>query len=174
MLGGPASRVVPGRRVVQKRRRGFPRAGGRDRRPRGDLRGLARLLRRSPPEQARATGKWRDNIWRGGSRAVRANNRQPAGVHRPLLGTTRATRSGGPGVIGADVLLPMAAMAAGQGTEPPGAAGFLHRFPDPISPYVCRNASRYAVRSVRHVSIARSEYLRWPPRDVRRGVLHTL
>ena len=31
-----------------------------------------------------------------------------------------------------------------------------------------------AVRSVRHVSIARSEYLRWPPRDVRRGALHTL
>ena len=29
-------------------------------------------------------------------------------------------------------------------------------------------------RSVRHVSIARSEYLRWPPRDVRRGALHTL
>ena len=24
-----------------------------------------------------------------------------------------------------------------------------------------------------HVSIARSEYLRWPPRDVRRGALHT-
>ena len=28
--------------------------------------------------------------------------------------------------------------------------------------------------SVRHVSIARSEYLRWPPRGVRRGALHTL
>ena len=45
---------------------------------------------------------------------------------------------------------------------------------DPISPCVCRNPSRYVVRSVRHVSIAKSEYLRWPPRDVRRGALHTL
>ena len=45
---------------------------------------------------------------------------------------------------------------------------------DPISPCVCRNPSRYAVRSVRHVSIAKSEYLHWPPRDVRRGALHTL
>ena len=45
---------------------------------------------------------------------------------------------------------------------------------DPISPCVCRTASRYAVRSVRHVSIARSEYLHWPPRDVRRGALHIL
>ena len=44
---------------------------------------------------------------------------------------------------------------------------------DPISPCVCRNPSRYVVRSVRHVSIARSEYLRWPPRDVRRAP-HTL
>ena len=40
---------------------------------------------------------------------------------------------------------------------------------EPINPCICRNASRYAVRSVRHVSIAKSEYLRWPPRDVRRG-----
>ena len=45
---------------------------------------------------------------------------------------------------------------------------------EPISPCVCRNPSRYVVRSVRHVSIARSEYLRWPPRDVRRGARHTL
>ena len=46
---------------------------------------------------------------------------------------------------------------------------------EPISPCVYRrNASRYAVRSVRHVAIAKSEYLRWPPRDVRRGALHTL
>ena len=41
---------------------------------------------------------------------------------------------------------------------------------EPISPCVSRNASRYVVRSVRHVSIAKSEYLHWPPRDVRRGV----
>ena len=44
---------------------------------------------------------------------------------------------------------------------------------DPISPCVCRNPSRYVVRSVRHVSIAKSEYLHWPPRDVRRAP-HTL
>ena len=38
---------------------------------------------------------------------------------------------------------------------------------EPISPCICRNPSRSAVRSVRHVSIARSEYLLRPPRDHR-------
>ena len=40
---------------------------GRDRRPRGELAVWPRPLRRSPPEQAKATGKWRDNIRRSGS-----------------------------------------------------------------------------------------------------------
>ena len=36
----------------------------------------ARPLLRSPPEQAKATGKWRDNIRRGGARAV-SQSEQP-------------------------------------------------------------------------------------------------
>ena len=51
-----------------------------------------------------------------------------------------------------------------------------------IPPYqqrCCMDRGGDGIRSfpsggVRHVSIAKSEYLRWPPRDVRRGALHTL
>ena len=35
-----------------------------------------RPLRRSPPEQAKATGKWRDNIRHGGSRAGQSEQRE--------------------------------------------------------------------------------------------------
>ena len=39
-----------------------------------------RPLRRSPPEQAKATGKWRDNIRRGGSRARQSEQRETGGI----------------------------------------------------------------------------------------------
>ena len=44
---------------------------------------------------------------------------------------------------------------------------------EPISPCVCRNASRYVVRSVRQVSIAQIRVISLATRDVRRGALHT-
>ena len=46
--------------------------------------------------------------------------------------TPRVARNGDPGTVGADVLLTMAGIAAPQGTEPPGVAGFLRRF---LAPY---------------------------------------
>ena len=43
----------------------------------------ARTLRRSPPEQAKATGKWRDRLWRGRSGASQSEQSEtrifPAG-----------------------------------------------------------------------------------------------
>ena len=47
-----------------------------------------RSLHRSPPEQAKATGKWRDNIRRGGSRASQREQRETGRSHRPLRGGT--------------------------------------------------------------------------------------
>ena len=44
----------------------------------------------------------------------------------------RVARNGDPRTVGVDVLLTMAGIAAPQGTEPPGAAGFLRRF---LAPY---------------------------------------
>ena len=45
-----------------------------------------RPLRRSPPEQAQATWKWRDNIRRGGSGTSQSERTtgNPGGSHRPL------------------------------------------------------------------------------------------
>ena len=74
----------------------------------------ARPLRRCPPEQAKATGKWRDNIRRGGSRA--SQSQRMTGNRRDLTGrfaALRATGSGNPGTVRADVLLAMAGMGAG-------------------------------------------------------------
>ena len=45
-----------------------------------------RSLRRSPPEQVPATGKWRDTTRRGGSRARQSEQRKTGGSHRPLRG----------------------------------------------------------------------------------------
>ena len=39
-----------------------------------------RSLRRSKPEQAKATGKWRDNIRRGGSRARQSEQPKTGGI----------------------------------------------------------------------------------------------
>ena len=81
------------------------RAGAVTDAPRASVAVWPRPLRRSPPEQAKATGKWRDNIRRGGSRAsqsdrITGNEDLPGGLPAP-----RAARSGDPGTVGPDVLL---------------------------------------------------------------------
>ena len=46
-----------------------PKSGGRDRRPQGEQRGLAAAPAPVPAKQAEATGRWRNNIRRQGTRA---------------------------------------------------------------------------------------------------------
>ena len=48
--------------------------------PRASVPVWPRPLLRSPPEQAKATGKWRDNIRRGGSRARQSEQRETRGI----------------------------------------------------------------------------------------------
>ena len=48
--------------------------------PRASVAVWPRPVRRSPPEQAKATGKWRDNIRRGGSRAHQSEQRETCGI----------------------------------------------------------------------------------------------
>ena len=80
--------------------------------PRASVAVWPRTLRRSPLEQAKATGKWRNNIRRGGSRA-RQSERTTG--NEDLLGglpAPRAARSSDPRTVSADVLLTMAGIAA--------------------------------------------------------------
>ena len=108
--------------------------------PRASVAVWPRSLRRSPLEQAKATGKWRDNIRRGGSRDRQSE--RTTGNRGDLAGrfpAPRTARSGVPGTVGEDVLLAMAGMGARQGTEPPGTDGFLRRF---LAPYYHRESIR--------------------------------
>ena len=54
-----------------------------------------RPLPRSPPEQAQATGKWRNNIRRGGSGTSQSERTTgtPGGSHLPFPGTTTGKES---------------------------------------------------------------------------------
>ena len=132
----------PRRYVAECRKEGNnrPKSRGRDRRPQGECGGLAAVPARSPLEQAKATGKWRDNIRRGGSRDRQSE--RTTGNRGDLTGrfpAPRTARSGVPGTVGEDVLLAMAGMGARQGTEPPGTDGFLRRF---LAPYYHRESIR--------------------------------
>ena len=68
------------------------RAGAVTDAPRASSAVWPRPLRRSPPEQAQATGKWRNNIRRGGSGARQSEQRKTGGSHRPLPGTTNCPK----------------------------------------------------------------------------------
>ena len=59
-----------------------PKSGGRDRRPRGERRGLAAVPAPVPARASKATGKWRDNIRRGGSRASQSEQRETGAISR--------------------------------------------------------------------------------------------
>ena len=95
---GGTGQTRPGGYVARRGMAGNhrPKSRGRDRRPRGERRGLARSLRRSPSEQAQATGKWRDNIRRGGARARQRGQPEtrnfPAGSRHHELAEAVITR----------------------------------------------------------------------------------
>ena len=83
-----------------------PKSRGRDRRPRGELRGLAAAPAPVPTREAPATGKWRDNIRRGGSGTSQSERTtgNPGGSHLPLPGTTTGKESWAGADVTADSL----------------------------------------------------------------------
>ena len=98
---------------------------GRDRRPRGELRGLGSAPAPVPTGAIPSYGKMaRQHPVRwiaGPSERTTGNRVDLTGRFR----AARAARSSDPATVGADVLLAMAGMGPGQGTEPPGATAFL-------------------------------------------------
>ena len=137
----PAGRYVAECRKVGNNR---PKSRGRDRRPQGRVWrsgcGPGAGPRRNKPRQRENGETTFGAVDRG---PVRANNRKPGDL-TGRLPAPRTARSGDPGIVGADVLLAMAGMGARQGTEPPGAAGFLRRF---LGPY-------YHLESIRSTTVA--------------------
>ena len=70
------------------------------------------------------------------------------------LPAARAARSGDPATVGADVLLAMAGMAAGQGREPPGATAFLRCFLVPYYPHLTQSRTTVTIGWVTRTAFA--------------------
>ena len=140
-------RTSPPRRYVAERRKAGnnrPKSRGRDRRPRGEQRGLAAAPAPVPAVTSPGNGKMARQHFGAVDRGpIRANNGKPGDITRRFP-PPRAARSGDRGTVGAAVLLAMAGMAARPGTEPPGALGFLRRF---LAPY-------YHLESIRSTTLA--------------------
>ena len=80
---GRTGQTRPRRYVAECRKVGNnrPKSGGRDRRPRGEQRGLAAAPAPVPGVTSPGNGKkWRDNIRRGGSRAHQSEQRKTGGI----------------------------------------------------------------------------------------------
>ena len=124
-------RTNPPRRYVAECRKvgnHRPKSGGRDRRPRGEQRGLSAAPAPVPAVTSQGNGKMarqHSTRWIAGPSERTTGNwwhltgRFPA----PRELSKRRSRA-----VGADVLLAMAWMGAGQGIEPSGTVGFLRRF----------------------------------------------
>ena len=128
-------RTNPSRRYVAECRKvgnNRPKSKGRDRRPQGECSGLAAAPAPVPAVTSQGNGKM---ARQHSARWIAGPSERTTGNLWDITGrllAPRTARSGDPGTVGADVLLAMAGMAARQGPEPPGAAGFLRRF---LGPY---------------------------------------
>ena len=139
-------RTNPPRRYVAECRKvgnNRPKSGSRDRRPRGEQRGLAAAPAPVPAVTSQGNGKMarqHSTRWIAGPSERTTGNwgdltgRFPA----PRELSKRRSRDCGAGRTPDDGL-----MGSGQGTEPPGTAGFLRRF---LAPY-------YHLESIRSTTV---------------------